>query len=69
MNKGVIGRRCTVVFSEKLVAMKLKRLIGRKGYVIAVPEHHLGVFIELDDAYLGEKEWYIPKASAQYCDL
>ena len=69
MSKTVIGRRCTILFSQELLAMRLKRLVGRKGYVVDIPEHHQGVFVELDEEFIGEKEWYIPKASVQYCDL
>lgn len=62
-----IGKTCTIIRSPELLAMRLKRLVGRKGVVVQIPDHRNGAFVEFTDTFLGEKEWYIPKESIQYC--
>lgn len=52
-----------IIFSEELIQLKLKSLIGRKGVVVA--DGHEGYWVKLEEPFKDELEWFIPTRSLQ----
>lgn len=56
--------RIEIIYSDELIKMRLKKLIGRTGCVIeeviGKNNNIIGAFIQLDIPHKEEKEWFIP---------
>lgn len=56
-----------IIYSPELVNMKLTELIGCIG-VIVDNSRKSGCWVELDEQYQNESEWFIPNQSLQIID-
>ena len=55
----------TILPSQELTALRLKALAWKRGKITEAGTGNNGFFVELDEAYLDHKEWFIPMASIQ----
>ena len=53
-----------IIFSTELIKLRLKSLIGRTG-VVVVNGKKSGYWVELDEPFQNEREWFIPIQSLQ----
>lgn len=62
------NQEITIVASQELDELRLADLVGRKGILVEedLLPRHLGWWVELKgEAYLGEREWFIPLKSIE----
>lgn len=63
------GQKVTIIPSIALDQLRLTDLVGREVRLLEEDlfPKHLGWWVELDEEYLNEKEWFIPISSISEC--
>lgn len=61
----MIGKTVEIIPSEDLKGIRLSRLVGRQGTVVARSKKGNGFYVALQEPYMDETEWFIPKSALQ----
>lgn len=61
----MIGKTVKIISSQPLTDLKLKKMVGREGVIVAQGTHNKGVYVRLHQPYMNEEEWFIPNQSIQ----